>query len=114
MRSHRKRIRRVADRHDVSTLGHTRVNRLAVQAQHHRVLLHRRVLILDHYRNLSTLDQRVSGGRRYRQHLRASGRRTHRCALVHNRSADRVGLDRAFHVRIVDQNLCGFAININI
>ena len=55
MRSHRKRIRRVADRHDVSTLGHIRVNRFAVQAQHHRVLLHRRALILNHVTAISEL-----------------------------------------------------------
>ena len=103
MRSHRHRIRRVADRHNVSTLGHIRVQHFAVQAQHHRVLLHCRVLILDHNRNLRTPDHRVSGARCHRQHLRTTGRRTHRRALIHNRSRERVGLDRALHIRVVDQ-----------
>ena len=107
-------LRRVADRHQVAIPRHRGIRRLAVQAQHHRVLLDRGALILDHHRNHRTLHQRVTRTRRNRQHLGASGGRSNRRALIHHRSRDRVGLDRAVHIRVVDQNFCVFAININI
>ena len=107
-------VRGITCGHKATILRHRDVHCLAVYRQGNRILLHGSTLVLDGHRNRAILNHRITCTRINRNHLGAPGGCAIQRALIHGRSLDRVGLDRAIDIRIIDQRLLAVHKRVNL